>query len=65
MPALMGGAREILSAGETLVTSDHVLLETWTLLRARIDHASRLLRQRLRCLPFRAPAPTDLPGDPL
>ena len=29
-------AREILSAGEALVTSDHVLLETWTLLRYRI-----------------------------
>ncbi len=31
-----GRAREILSGGETLVTTDHVLLETWTLLRARI-----------------------------
>ena len=29
-------AREILSGGEPLVTTDHVLLETWTLLRARI-----------------------------
>ena len=29
-------AREILSAGEPLVTSDHVLLDTWTLLRHRI-----------------------------
>ena len=29
-------AREILGAGEALVTTDHVLLETWTLLRARI-----------------------------
>ena len=29
-------AKEILSAGGALVTTDHVLLETWTLLRARI-----------------------------
>ncbi len=29
-------AREILGAGEPLVTTDHVLLETWTLLRWRI-----------------------------
>jgi predicted nucleic acid-binding protein len=29
-------AREILSAGEALVTTDHVLVETWTLLRWRI-----------------------------
>ena len=29
-------AREILSAGEVLVTTDHVLVETWTLLRWRI-----------------------------
>ena len=29
-------AREILSAGERLVTTDHVLLETWVLLRSRI-----------------------------
>lgn len=30
-------AREILSAGEALVTSDHVLVESWTLVRARRD----------------------------
>jgi predicted nucleic acid-binding protein len=29
-------AREILSAGDSLVTTDHVLVETWTLLRWRI-----------------------------
>ena len=29
-------AKEILAAGESLVTSDHVLIETWTLLRYRI-----------------------------
>lgn len=29
-------AREILGAGEALVTTDHVLAETWTLLRWRI-----------------------------
>ncbi|MFB3777419.1 MAG: type II toxin-antitoxin system VapC family toxin [Bryobacteraceae bacterium] len=30
-------AKSILSAGEPLVTSDHVLVETWTLLRHRIN----------------------------
>jgi predicted nucleic acid-binding protein len=30
-------AREILSASEALVTSDHVLVESWTLVRARRD----------------------------
>src|ERR1035437_2341725 len=29
-------AKAILAAGEPLVTSDHVLVETWTLLRYRI-----------------------------
>lgn len=29
-------AKAILTAGETLVTSDHVLIETWTLLRYRL-----------------------------
>lgn len=29
-------AREILSAGDGLITTDHILLETWTLLRWRI-----------------------------
>lgn len=31
-----GRAKEILSAGERLITTDHVLLETWTLLRWRL-----------------------------
>jgi predicted nucleic acid-binding protein len=30
-------AKAILSAGETLVTSDHVLIETWTLLHHRLQ----------------------------
>ncbi|MBY0504189.1 MAG: PIN domain-containing protein [Bryobacteraceae bacterium] len=30
-------AKEILSRGERLVTTDHVLLETWTLLRYRLS----------------------------
>lgn len=29
-------AREILSAGEALVTTDHVLIETWTLIHHRL-----------------------------
>lgn len=29
-------AKAILTAGETLVTSDHVLIETWTLIRYRM-----------------------------
>jgi len=29
-------AKAVLKAGETLVTSDHVLVETWTLLRYRV-----------------------------
>jgi len=29
-------AKAVLAAGETLVTSDHVLVETWTLLRHRL-----------------------------
>ena len=33
-------AREILSAGDRLVTTDHVLLECWTLLRLRIHRAA-------------------------
>lgn len=33
-------AKEILSAGDRLVTSDHVLLETWTLLRWRIHRGA-------------------------
>jgi len=35
-----GKAREILSAGEPLVTTDHVLVETWTLLRHRLGRKS-------------------------
>jgi predicted nucleic acid-binding protein len=30
-------AKEILSAGEPLVTSDHILIETWTLLHHRLS----------------------------
>lgn len=30
-------AKAILAAGETLITSDHVLIETWTMLRHRIS----------------------------
>ena len=33
-------AREILSAGDRLVTTDHVLVESWTLLRLRIHRAA-------------------------
>lgn len=33
-------AKEILSAGESLVTSDHILVETWTLLRWRINRGA-------------------------
>lgn len=33
-------AREILSAGEALVTTDHVLVETWTLLRHLIHRTA-------------------------
>jgi predicted nucleic acid-binding protein len=35
-----GRAKEVLSAGESLVTTDHVLVETWTLLRHRIHVAA-------------------------
>jgi len=35
-----GRAKEVLAAGEALVTTDHVLAETWTLLRARIHRAA-------------------------
>jgi predicted nucleic acid-binding protein len=31
-------ARAILGAGEALLTSDHVLLESWSLLRRRLHH---------------------------
>ena len=32
-----GIAKEILSRGERLVTTDHILIETWTLLRYRLS----------------------------
>ena len=35
-----GRAKELLSAGEPLLTSDHVLLETWTLLRHRLSRTA-------------------------
>jgi len=42
-------AREVLSAGEPLVTTDHVLVETWTLLRWRIHRkAAEAFWQGLR-----------------
>jgi predicted nucleic acid-binding protein len=33
-------AKEILGRGESLVTSDHVLLETWVLLRHRLNRSA-------------------------
>jgi len=33
-------AKAILSSGDTLVTTDHVLIETWTLLRYRIQRSA-------------------------
>ena len=42
-------AKEILSSGEPLVTSDHVLVETWRLIRHRIGRlASERFWQSLR-----------------
>lgn len=35
-----GRAAEVLSAGERLITSDHVLVETWFLLRVRLGRAA-------------------------
>ena len=35
-----GRAREILAAGEQLVTTDHVLVETWLLLRHRLNRGA-------------------------
>jgi len=44
-----GRAKDILASGETLLTSDHVLVETWTLLRYRINrHASERFWEGLR-----------------
>ncbi|HUN99834.1 MAG TPA: PIN domain-containing protein [Bradyrhizobium sp.] len=33
-------AKQVLGSGEQLVTSDHVLIETWTLIRYRIGRAA-------------------------
>lgn len=33
-------AKAILSAGDSLVTTDHILIETWTLLRYRINRSA-------------------------
>lgn len=33
-------AKAVLSAGEQLVTSDHILVETWTLLRYRLQRSA-------------------------
>ena len=42
-------AKAVLAAGEPLVTSDHVLVETWTLLRYRINrHAAERFWEGLR-----------------
>lgn len=42
-------AKRILSGGELLVTTDHVLVESWTLLRYRIGrHAAESFWQALR-----------------
>jgi predicted nucleic acid-binding protein len=42
-------AKAVLAAGEPLVTSDHVLVETWTLLRHRIHrHAADRFWEGLR-----------------
>ena len=35
-----GRARQVLSAGERLLTSDHVLVETWFLIRHRLGRAA-------------------------
>ena len=42
-------AKVILSGGESLVTTDHVLIETWTLVRYRINnHAAERFWEGLR-----------------
>jgi predicted nucleic acid-binding protein len=42
-------AKAILKSGETLVTSDHVLIETWTLLHHKLDRkAAERFREGLR-----------------
>ena len=35
-----GRAREILGSGESLLTTDHILIETWTLLRFRVHRTA-------------------------
>ncbi|MGH7576550.1 MAG: type II toxin-antitoxin system VapC family toxin, partial [Longimicrobiales bacterium] len=35
-----GRAKEILASGDRLVTSDHVLVETWLLLQHRLNRAA-------------------------
>lgn len=35
-----GRAKSVLSAGESLVTTDHLLVETWLLLNHRLNHAA-------------------------
>jgi len=42
-------AKEVLSAGDALVTTDHILVETWTLLRWRLHRgAAEVFWQGLR-----------------
>ena len=58
------GAKEILSRGERLVTTDHVLLETWTLLRFRLNRraAERFwlgLREGIAAIETVGPADLD------
>lgn len=33
-------AKEVLSAGDALVTTDHILVETWTLIRVRLHRTA-------------------------
>ncbi len=43
------GAKAVLTEGEPLVTTDHFLIETWTLLHHRLDRrAAERFRQGLR-----------------
>ena len=43
-------ARELLSTAEALVTTDHILVETWTLLRVRLHRqAAEAFWDGLRC----------------
>ena len=57
-------AKEILSRGERLVTTDHILLETWTLLRYRLNRraAERFwlgLREGIAAIETVGPADLD------